>query len=104
MIPTMCWVHSGQISDAMEASLREQMNAFSERVFGTAAGILWVTVPEKSGFTAAEPSTSVLVQMRSNRALEKPERVDMLNELCDMWMKATGKSMNEVITVIADPE
>ncbi len=103
MIPTRCMVQAGQIADSTEAQLREDMKAFAEKSFGSEPFIQWVVVPENSGFTAAKPSTSVIVQMMSNRPLKTPERIEMLKELCDIWIERTGKSMNEVVCAVADP-
>ena len=103
MIPTRCMVQAGQISDATQVQLREDMKAFAKKSFGAEPFIHWVVVPENSGFTAGKPSTSVLVQMMSDRPLETRERAELLNELCDIWIKRTGKSIDEVVGVIADP-
>lgn len=103
MIPTRCLVQTGQISESTEAELRQDMEAFSAKAFGSEPIIQWVEVPEQSGFTAGKPSTSVLVQMMSNHPLETPERIELLKELCDIWIDKTGKSIEEVVGVIADP-
>ena len=103
MIPTRCMVQAGQISDTTQAQLREDMKIFAQETFGADPFIQWIVVPDKCGFTAAKPSTSVIVQMMSNRPLKTPERIEMLRELCDIWIKRTGKSIDEVVCAIADP-
>lgn len=103
MIPTMCMVQSGQVPQALRVQLDNEMDAFSKRAFNEAAAISWVDVPENSGFTGGVPSTSVLVSMRSNKKLVQSDRVELLKELCDLWMARTGKSMNEVVVSISDP-
>ena len=104
MIPTTCMVQSGQIPADMQAQLREDMEGFSQRSFGAAPAINWIEVPENSGFTAGVPSTSILVSMQASEALETPRRIELLKELCDIWIERTGKSINEVVGVISDPK
>lgn len=104
MIATMCLVQQGQISAEQEASLRADMTKFSQRVFDAEPTINWIEVPEGGGFTAAQPSTSVLVSMQTNRALDQADRETLLRELGDIWMAGSGRSANEVVTVIRDPQ
>ncbi|CAE7205219.1 trkI [Symbiodinium microadriaticum] len=94
---------AGDISAETEAQLRQDMQAFSNKAFGADPMIDWVVVPESSGFTAGKPSTTALVMMLSSRPLETAERFDLLQELCDIWIKATGKSIDEIVSTIADP-
>lgn len=103
MTPCTCLVQEGQISDAQQAALRAGMTEFAKRSFGSEPQINWITVPKGSGFTEAKPSTSVLVMMTADRSLPPSEREPLLRELCDIWMDGTGKSMNEVVTVVNDP-
>lgn len=104
MTETMCLVQHGQISGAQEERLRAETSAFAERHFGAPAQIDWITVPEGSGFTEGEPSTSVLVTMRSDRALSPSEREPLLCELGDIWRAHAARSPDEVVTVISDPQ
>ena len=103
MITAVCMVQDGQISPATEASLRTGLNNFSERVFGEPIDIRWVAVPERSGFTAGKPSTSSIVSLTANRTLDRPERKELLIEICDFWMEQTKCSLDEVVGVINDP-
>ena len=104
MIPTMCLVQAGQVSAEQEARLRNEMESFAQRSFAASSTMNWVEVPKNSGFTAGQPSTSILVSMQSNRQLEKAERIELLKELCDLWIAHTGRSSDEVVGVIADPQ
>ena len=103
MIPCMCLVQKGQISAETEATLRAEMESFAQKNFGDSAEFNWMTVPENSGFTAGEPSTSVLVSMQSNRQLSKTDRTTLLAQLCDIWMTTADRSINEVVASISDP-
>ncbi|UTW56507.1 hypothetical protein [Kordiimonas sp. SCSIO 12610] len=104
MIPVMCLVQAGQVSSELEAQLKDDMTQFTSESFGSAAEVVWIEVPEKSGFTAGVPSTSILVSMQSPKKLETSERVPLLQKLCDVWLERTGLSINEVVGVIADPQ
>ncbi|MEM7459846.1 MAG: hypothetical protein AAF331_10315, partial [Pseudomonadota bacterium] len=86
-----------------EAVLRSNLSAFAERQFGAPAEINWLAIPERSGFTAGAPSTSVVVSMRSPEPISKADREPMLRELCDIWTRETKCSLNEIVGVISDP-
>ena len=104
MIPTMCLVQEGQISADQQADLRSGMTEFSQRAFGAEPAINWIEVAKGSGFTEAKPSTSVLVAMTAQRPLAQSEREPLIRELCDIWMEGSGRSANEVVAVVRDPE
>ena len=104
MTACMCLVQEGQVSAEQEAALRSRMDVFSVEAFDAPPAIAWIAVPEGNGFTAAKPSTSVLVSIQSNRPLPQGERVELLSELCDIWMQETGLGADEVVTVVRDPD
>lgn len=104
MIRCMCLVQEGQTPEKKQAPLQRILNDFSERAFGQPANIIWTTVPARSGFTAAEPSTSSIVSMTAAQPIEQETRATMLSELCDIWMRETGCSLNEIVAVINDPQ
>ena len=103
MIQAVCMVQEGQIPPQTEASLRAGLDDFTQKSFGEPVDIRWVAVPERSGFTAGKPSTSSIVSLTANRVLERPERKDLLVELCDFWIAQTKCSLDEVVGVINDP-
>ena len=103
MIQAVCMVQEGQIPPQTEENLRSGLGVFSEKAFGEPVEIQWVTIPERSGFTAGKPSTSSIVSVTSNKVLERPERKALLMELCDFWMAETKCSLDEVVGVINDP-
>lgn len=104
MIPVTCLVQAGQVSSALEKNLRNDMAEFVKNSFDATAEIAWIVVPEKSGFTAGKPSTSILVSVQSNHALETAHRIELLHRLCNIWIEKTGLSNNEVVGVITDPK
>lgn len=103
MVPCNCIVQDGQISAAAEASLKTRLDGFTQRAFGAPAEFSWVTVPEKSGFTAGKPSTSSIVTMRAPAPLDQSRRAELLRELSDIWTAETNCTLNELVAVIADP-
>ena len=103
MISCNCIVQAGQISPETEAVLRANLSAFAERAFGEPAEINWRTIPERSGFTAAKPSTSSVVSMAANRVVPQAERAELLKEMCTLWVNETHRSLDEIVGVISDP-
>lgn len=104
MIICNCIVQAGQVSAETEAALRTNLNAFAERAFGEPADINWRAIPERSGFTAAKPSTSSIISMAANRPVPQPERAALLKEMCELWIGETKRTLDEVVGVISDPQ
>jgi|GEM_PF-1515495 len=104
MISCNCIVQAGQISAETEATLRANLNAFAERSFGEPAEIHWRAIPERSGFTAAKPSTSSIISMQANQSLPQSKRAKLLREMCELWISETKRSLDEVVGVISDPQ
>ncbi|MEM0987132.1 MAG: hypothetical protein AAGJ32_12875 [Pseudomonadota bacterium] len=104
MISCNCIVQAGQISAATEATLRANLEAFSQNAFGEAAHITWREIPEGSGFTAAQPSTSSIVSMTANAPLQQSERATLLKDMCTLWIRETNQTLDEVVGVISDPQ
>ncbi|MEO0981788.1 MAG: hypothetical protein AAFX03_03965 [Pseudomonadota bacterium] len=104
MIACNCVVQAGQISADAEATLRGRLNEFAQRSFGAPAEINWIAIPERSGFTAGNPSTSSVISMRANAPVSPSARETLLRELCGIWTGETGCSLDEVVGVISDPQ
>lgn len=103
MTDCICMVQEGQISAAQQDDLRAATSQFALNNFGSAAEINWIEVPAGSGFTAAKPSTSVIVSVRADRSLTPKQRVPLLHELEGIWRRGSGRGPDEVVTVITDP-
>lgn len=99
-----CVVQEGQISPETETRLRTSLDGFARAIFGSPAQFTWTVVPKGSGFTAGEPSTSSVVAMRADAPLDQSRRVALLRELCQLWMRETGCSIDEVVGVISNPQ
>lgn len=104
MITCTCIVQAGQIPAATEATLRANLNDFAERAFGEPADITWRAIPARSGFTAAKPSTSSIISMTASEPVPQPRRAALLKEMCELWVRETHRSLNEVVGVISDPQ
>lgn len=104
MITCNCIVQAGQIPAETEATLRANLSAFAERSFGEPADINWRAIPQRSGFTAAKPSTSSIVSMAANKPVPQAQRAALLKEMCELWVRETHRSLDEVVGVISDPQ
>lgn len=104
MIPVMCIVQEGQVSAETEQAFKADIDGFTQRAFDASADIDWIVVPKGSGFTAAEPSRTVIASLHANRPLEQGERTALLKELGDICMDRTGRSPNEIVTSVRNPQ
>lgn len=104
MVTCTCIVQAGQVPAETEARLKASLSAFAERSFGEPAEIVWRAISEGSGFTAAKPSTSSIISMTANKPLEQSKRAALLNEMCELWVGETHRSLDEVVGVISDPQ
>ncbi len=103
MIMCNCMVQAGQIPPETEVRLRTSLDGFARGIFGAPVKIGWTVIPERSGFTAARPSTTSVVAMQANVPLPQARRAALLRELCELWVRETGCSIDEVVGFISDP-
>lgn len=104
MIPVMCIVQQNQISEGIVEALQADINHFTLRAFNEQAQINWISIPEGDGFTAAEPSKTIIISLHANEALTTDKRITLLNQLCDLAQHHTGLSANEIVTSVRDPQ
>lgn len=102
MIPVMVFVQQGQMHEGARQELEHEIDMFTQRHFIDEAAIDWMEVPEGSGFTAGEPSTSVVVSLQSNRVLEQSARVPIIEELSDLCMRHTHRTPHEMVVAVRD--
>ena len=103
MTDCICMVQEGQISAEQQTALRAATSEFAKANFGSPADFNWIEVGKGNGFTAAKPSTSVIVSMKADRALAPSERVPLLHQLESIWREHSGRGPDEVVSVITDP-
>lgn len=104
MIPVMCIVQEGQLSQHAETALRADIADFSQRAFAEGADIDWIVVPKGSGFTAGKPSNSMIASLFGNRVLQQDERAALLRELGEICMRHSGCTPDEVVTSVRNPQ
>jgi len=103
MISCMCFVQEGQAADQRQATLKEKLDAFSQKAFDAPAQQTWITVAEGNGYTEAKPSTSSIVSFQAATPLDQDRRADLLRELCGIWTAETGCTLDEIVATISDP-
>ena len=102
MTTCRCLVQEGQISPEQRAGLEAKLRDFSTKL-GSPAEVRWGEIASGSGYTATKPSTTSVVVLTADTALDQPARVELLHELVDFWTKGSGCSIDEVTAVIGDP-
>ncbi len=103
MIPCTCFVQEGQKADQVQSTLKEKLDAFSQRAFNAPAHQTWITIGKGNGFTEAKPSTSSIISFNPDAPVDQETRVELLGEICAIWMEETGCSLNEVVATINNP-
>ena len=103
MIACTCMVQEGQAPDAAADALRVRLDAFSRRAFGAPMEIRWLRITPGNGFTAGAPSTSSIVSIEANAALDQTQREALMKDVCDLWMDETDCSLDEIVAVLTDP-
>ena len=103
MINCTCFVQAGQQPDLKKQALHGLLNQFTTEAFGAEAQVAWIPVPEGSGFTAGQPSTSSVVSMTAGEPLSAARRESLLRQFVGLWTEETGCSVDEVVAVISDP-
>lgn len=103
MIPVTVLVQEQQIAHSLQSALEGFVDRFTVTHFGAHALLEWREVAAGSGFTAAEPSTCVVITVFADRHLEPGERQRLTLELGEFAMKCTYRTRYEVIVTIEDP-
>lgn len=102
MTTCRCLVQEGQISPEQRTDLETRLRDFSAKL-GSPADVRWGEIANGSGYTATKPSTTSVVVLTADTAIEQPARVALLHELVDFWTKGSGCSVDEITAVIGDP-
>lgn len=104
MIPVMCITQQGQIPPAAEHGLKAKIAAFTQRAFAANADIDWIEVPAGSGFSAAEPSTVLVVSLLANRPLERTARRALMHQLAGICQASTGKPAEDIVISVRNAQ
>lgn len=103
MTTCRCLVQEGQISPEQRANLEAKLRDFSATKLGSPAEVSWREIARGSGYTATKPSTTSVVVLTADAALDQPARVELLHELVGFWTNGSGCSVDEITAVIGDP-
>lgn len=103
MINCVCLVQEGQSADLNKGEIQEKLNTFTATSFKQAANVIWVPVAAGHGYTAGEPSTSSVVSISADVALNPQRREALLRELVTLWTTSTECIVDEIVAVISDP-
>ena len=64
----------------------------------------YTVIPHGFGFRGGEISTTSSVRGQLASPLDQETRVELLQQLCDMWCEVTGCTVHEVIVSARDPQ
>ena len=103
MIPILSFVQEGQLEPHLLSVLESGLSDICQSAFGAEAFIHWVEVKDGNGFSGAEPSKASLVRIQSNLNLAQEDRVQVMHQVCDLWIEKTGCSINEIVAAVGDP-
>ncbi len=100
-----CIIQAGQTADQriepLEAGLRRLAREFSGDDPAD-VGIRWTRQPKGWAWTAGQPSTSSIVVRSVPVGYDDGERERFLRAVCDLWVEATGCSIDEIVATAFD--
>ncbi len=100
MIRCVCFLQEGQIPQPVVDKLGAGIHHIvTEYGLGNGVDINWIIVPKGQGWTAGKPSTSSVITL-TTPPIEQPQRIEILNALCDLWTDNTGCQLNEVVATV----
>lgn len=103
MATCLCLIQAGQISAARQAALQREIGGMTQAKLGFTPSFRWTEIAAGSGYTAGVPSTSALVTLTADAPVEQDTREAVLHELCELWTRGAGVTINEIMAVVADP-
>ena len=107
MIEFNCTVQEGVIPDDIRPELVSGLTGVSVSVMGASAddvNVEFTEIPRGFGFRGGEPSTTSLVRGQIPPGCEQELRVEFMQAICDMWMRVTGCSVDELVVSARDRE
>lgn len=96
MISCTCLVQEGQLAENVQQSLEAGLSDLTTRYFNAAANVVWLPIRKGNGYTAGVPSTSSLCSVQVPD-MDQSTRVTLLSDICDLWMRETQCSINEIV-------
>ena len=106
MISFNCRVQEGAIPEDLYPTLSSGLARISADVLGgspDSVAVKYEVIAHGFGFRGGEVSTTSSVRGQLTEPLDQETRVELLQQLCDMWCEVTGCSVHEVIVSARDP-
>lgn len=101
MIQCACIVQQDGVAPEARLRLEAELSAIAQRRFSEDLEVAWFEVHAGSGFTGGQPSRSSIVAMTAP-AMAQDVRTEILTEICDLWTRAIGCHVNDVVATVMD--
>jgi len=105
MISFDCIVQEGVISPRLRPELKSALARISTSLLGGSPGevtVEFTEIPRGFGFRGGELSTTSLVRGLIPPGCRQEVRVDLMQQICDMWCATTGCATDELIVSARD--
>lgn len=100
MVNCICLTQEGLAPDQHSQQLKDGLKQIViTNKLGDDVNIAWITVPPGEGWTDGKPSTSTVLSMEAP-PIDQAHRVDVLTQICDLWIKTTGCHVNEIVASV----
>ncbi len=105
MINFNCVLQEGVIPHELRSTLAAELVRISVSVFGEAPDdveVAFSEIPHGYAFRGGKVSTTSSVRGTINPGCEQSVRVEFMQQICDMWMRVTGCSTDELVVSARD--
>jgi hypothetical protein len=102
-----CIIQEGVIPDDLRPTLVSGLARITTSILGGSpddVDVEFTVIPHGFGFRGGELSTTSLVRGYIPPGCEQETRVQLMQEICDMWCEATGCSVDELVVSARDRE
>ena len=100
-----CIIQAGQAADERREALESGLRRIGRERLGddpSSIEIAWTVMKSGFAWTGGEPSTSSLVIRSVPVGLPADEREAFMREVCDLWERETGCSIDEIVVTAWD--
>ena len=100
-----CIIQEGQGADRNQEAIEAGLKRLAREFFGDdpdEVGIRWTKLAPGWAWTAGEPSTSSIVVRSVPVGYDDEKREAYLHAVTDLWVEATGCSVNEIVATAFD--
>ena len=107
MINFNCIIQEGVIPDDLRPNLSSELARISTSILGgnpEEVEVEYTVIPHGYGFRGGELSTTSLVSGYIPPGCEQETRVELMQQICDMWCELTGCSVDELVVSARDRE